>query len=92
MGSEFQIRWTDEAIHNIETIIDFIKLKWTEKEVNEFKRKLIRQIEIIQQFPTLFPISPDVPRLRKAVVSKQTSLFYEVKDMNINIIYIFNTR
>jgi hypothetical protein len=26
MGSEFQIRWTDEAIHNIETIIDFIKL------------------------------------------------------------------
>ncbi len=37
----------------------------------------------------MFPISFFQPRLRKAVLSKQTSIFYEIGDNMIYIAYVF---
>lgn len=92
MDSKYTFRWTDESIRNLEGILGDIKMKWTEKEVNHFKQKLIQQLQIIERFPTIFPVSGLNPRLRKAVMSKQTSLFYELQDEIIYIVHIFDTR
>jgi plasmid stabilization system protein ParE len=86
---DYKIFWTDEAIHNLEEIIDYLRHKWTEKEVENFKTKLSRQIDLISTNPTMFPISTHVFRLRKAVLSKQTSIFYEIKDHHIYLAYLF---
>jgi plasmid stabilization system protein ParE len=92
MDSNYQIRWTDESIQNLENILDYIKITWTENEVNNFKSKLSYQLKIIQRFPMIFPASEYNSRLRKAVMSKQTSLFYEFKDDIIYIVSIFDNR
>lgn len=36
----------------------------------------------------MFPASPRYPRLRKAVLSKQTTAFYEIHDETVTIAYI----
>ena len=92
MASEYKIFWTDEAIHNLEQILDYLKTSWTQREVERFKMQLSRQLNLIAQNPRLFPISQHNIRLRKAVLSKQTTIFYELSGNTIYLIYLFNTK
>jgi len=86
---DYKIFWAEEAIQNLEEIIDYLSTAWTQKEVNNFKLKLAKQLDLIKRNPRLFPKSVFQSRLRKAVLSKQTSVFYEVKDNPIYLIYLF---
>ncbi len=86
---DYKLFWTEEAINNLEDIIGYLQFRWTQKEVNAFKTKLSKQIELICSNPYMFPLSTYNTRLRKAVLSKQTSIFYELKDSNIYITYLF---
>ncbi|PIQ22408.1 MAG: hypothetical protein COW65_03345 [Cytophagales bacterium CG18_big_fil_WC_8_21_14_2_50_42_9] len=88
----YKILWTDEAIRNLEQILNYIETNWTDKEVNKFKIKLSEQLNIISKFPNIFPSSTIAPRLRKAVLTRQTIIFYEVKEQVIYIAYIFDSR
>jgi len=79
----------EEAIQNLEEIIDYLTTSWTQREVDNFKSKRSKQIELIQRNPGMFPVSTFQPRLRKAVLSRQTSVFYETRDNVIYIAYLF---
>tara|TARA_R110000868_G_scaffold133885_2_gene345665 strand:+ start:185 stop:484 length:300 start_codon:yes stop_codon:yes gene_type:complete len=92
MGSEFQIIWSDEAISNLERILDYLERKWTEREINRFKELLSRQLELIQNNPELFPKSTTQQLLRKAVLSKQTSIYYLIREQSIYLVYLFDNR
>jgi len=37
----------------------------------------------------MFPFSDNNPKLRKAVLSKQTTLFYEIKENIIYLVFLF---
>ena len=86
---DYRIFWTEEAIHNLEEIIDYLSTRWTQREVDKFKSKLSKQIDLIKRNPRMFPVSTFQPRLRKAVLSRQTSVFYEIIDNVIYITYVF---
>jgi plasmid stabilization system protein ParE len=86
---DYKIFWTEEAIRNLEDILHYLEQNWTQKEIEKFKKKLSTQIELISSFPKMFPVSEYNPRLRKAVLSKQTTLFYELKGNIIYLIYFF---
>lgn len=92
MESEFEIFWTKESLTNLDDILQFLSFKWTLKEVANFKYKLSKQLEIISKFPYIFPASKINPTLRKAVLSKQTTVLYQIKSRRIYIIYLFDTR
>jgi plasmid stabilization system protein ParE len=92
MGSDFKVFWTDEAIKNLQSIMDYLDSQWTQREIDNFKKKLAKQIELIETNPSLFPVSEYNPRLRKAVLSKQTTIFYEIADRMIYLVYLFNSR
>jgi plasmid stabilization system protein ParE len=92
MGFEYKVFWSDEALSNLDSILHYLDTQWTEREVNNFKNRLSNQLDIITRFPTLFPASEINPTLRKAVLSKQTTLFYQLGDDTINIVYLFDTR
>ena len=88
----YKIIWTDEALRNLDEILDYLKLEWTDREILQFKRKLSDQLEIIKKYPFIFPKSDRKPRLRKAVLSKQTIIFYEVQGFQLNLVYLFQTK
>ena len=92
MGSDFKVFWTDEAIKNLQSIMDYLDCQWTQREIDNFKKKLAKQIELIETNPRLFPVSEYNPGLRKAVLSKQTTIFYEIADRMIYLVYLFNSR
>jgi len=90
MDSEFKVYWTDEAINNLESILDYLKKKWTQREIDQFRRKLGRLIKLIQVNPELFPPSKYNRNLRKAILSKQITVFYKVTGQLIYLVYLFN--
>jgi plasmid stabilization system protein ParE len=89
---DYKIFWSEEALSNLEEILDYLNERWTQKEINKFKNKLNKQLEIISRFPTVFPISNHHPNLRKAVLSKQTTIFYKIQDNIIYLAYLFDNR
>jgi plasmid stabilization system protein ParE len=89
---DYKLFWTEEAIRNLEEILDYLVDNWSQKEVEGFKEKLLKQLDLILINPKMFPVSSYNPRLRKAVLSKQTTVFYEVKGNIIYLAYIFVNR
>ncbi len=65
----YKIFWTEEAIQNLEDIIDYIAIKRTQREVDNYKEMLSEQIGLIKRNPRIFPILTFQPRLRKAVLT-----------------------
>jgi plasmid stabilization system protein ParE len=68
---DYKIFWTNEAINNLEEILDYLIKYWSQKEVDNFKKSLSKQIHLIQR------------------LSKQTTLFYEVNDHIIYLVFLF---
>jgi hypothetical protein len=90
MACDLKIFWTVEAVNNLGDILDYLNNRWSERETNIFKKRLSKLISLIEQNPNLFPISHFYFRLRKAVLSRQTTVFYEVSGQIIYIVYLFN--
>jgi plasmid stabilization system protein ParE len=86
---DYKIFWSEESLSNLEEILDYLNERWTQKEIDRFKNKLNRQLEIISRFPTIFPVSNYHPNLRKAVLSKQITIFYKIQGNIIYLAYIF---
>lgn len=85
---DYKLRWSNESIRNLENIIEDIGRKWSEKEVETIKSNLTHQLELIVQNPFLIPSSNYKLGMRKAVLSKQTTIFYEVLNEVIYLAYI----
>jgi len=89
---DHKIFWSAEAQDNLRGVISYLESEWSEKELISFKKKLSRQLDLIAKNPRIFPVSEVQPRLRKAVLSKHTTIFYEVKDYEIHLAYLFSNR
>lgn len=91
MAFDYPIVWTAEAIRNLEAILDYLQNRWTQREVDNFKKRLSSLLLLISGNPKLFPKSEIQPRLRKAVLSKQTIIFYEFKHGTVYLISLFGS-
>jgi plasmid stabilization system protein ParE len=91
MKNTFKIVWANEAITNLNEIISYLDLRWTDKEINAFIISLKSLIKTIHQNPVAFPLSKNL-KIRRAVLSKQTTLYYSLKKDTITIISLFDNR
>ena len=89
---DYKLFWSDESLDNLKDITSYLETEWSERELIGFKTKLSKQLDLIVKNPKLFPVSDFQPRLRKAVLSKQTTIFYEIRVYEIHIAYLFSNR
>lgn len=92
MKNTYKIIWSDEALESLRAIIEYLEYRWTRKEISQFSQLLDHQLELIQNNPYLFPKSENSNELRKAVLSRQTSIFYQIEGAKIHIVSIFDNR
>jgi plasmid stabilization system protein ParE len=88
----YKLHWSKEAVQNLEEILNYLVENWSDKAVESFKQNLGLQLDFIIKNPSMFPSSNHIPRLRKAVLSKQTTVFYEVKGKTIYLAYLHVNR
>jgi plasmid stabilization system protein ParE len=92
MESTYKLVWSDNALRNLKSIISYLEDVWTDKEIRKFVQLLNRQLSLIQTNPYLFSLSPKSINLRKAVLSKQISVYYQIEPDHVRLISLFDNR
>lgn len=84
-----EVRWTKEAEDTFAEIVDYLDTRWTEKEIKFFVHETQKVIGQIEKNPYQFKASR-VNEVRKAFITKHTSLFYGVNgEEQIIVLYAF---
>ncbi len=80
------------AKSKLEVLLIYLKLEWSEKVKQEFIVKLDIKINQLSHYPKSCPESRAFKGLYKCVVSKQTTFYYRIKESEIEIATLFDTR
>lgn len=79
--------WSTRARNSYFCIMDYLQENWTKKEMIQFSNKTLIVIKAITKNPYIFVSSGKHPTIRKAIIDKNNSLFYQV-DKKYNKIYL----
>ncbi len=92
MDRPYSVEWTKRSLLNAIAIKNYLIQKFTVKEVVKFER-LLRQFEsTISNFPTLYPESISQKLLRRAVIHKNTTVYYIFNKDKVTIIAMKDNR
>ena len=92
MKDTYRIIWSEEALKNLKAIVGYFENRWTERETARFAKLLDKRLTSIKLNPYLFPLINNSGNLRRSVLSKQTSIFYQIFDQDIRLITLFDNR
>jgi len=85
------VYWTGEAKETFDAIVYFIEEPWGEKEAGKFVKRTQKLLSTIASQPYLFRASIK-ENVRKGLISKQTSVFYEIDADSIIILFFWDNR
>ena len=85
------IVWTDDAQETFDYIVNFIEYKWGQASAEKFVKTAHKSINAISAQPYLY-IASISSNVRKAVITKQTSMFYEVHDTHVTVLFFWDNR
>lgn len=92
MKNGYKINWSQHALNELDAIIEFLNIYWTEKELSRFSNELEKTLAIISSNPFIFQESQSQKEVRRAVILSLNSLYYRIKNDNIEIISIYANR
>ena len=86
-----KVFWTSDATESFNSAISYLESNWTDKEVRNFVKATDRTIVLISNFPRIFRRSAK-KNIHQAVITKQTSLFYQVEKKHIELLLFWDNR
>ena len=92
MPDTYSIVWSLRASKDLDKILDYLEMQWTEREIKKFVQLLEHRLQLISRHPKLYPVSGKKPDIHRSVLSRQTSIYYQVKQMEIVIIALTDNR
>jgi len=81
-----------EAKEDIENILSYLNKNWGNLIVQEFLQKLNTFYYIVSVNPRLFGFYNKSKNIRKYLISRQNIVYYRIKNNEVQIITIFDTR
>ncbi len=83
-----------EALRQLERLFEYLENQWSPETRSKFQQRFYRFVNTIKLMPKAFPVSNTFPGCRKCVVSKQTSIYYRIREQEsvIQIITIWDNR
>lgn len=92
MRSGYKLLWSDKALGDIQNIINYLVENWTQKEVQDFARRLEKRLEIIVINPRLFQVTTKRRNIRRSVLTKHTVIYYETNKSLVTVVTLFDPR
>lgn len=87
-----KVVFSERSRENLDKLLDYLESEWSLKVKREFIKKLDRSVLQISQYPESCPVSEEFPGLYKCIVTKQTTLYYRIKENEIQVIAFFDNR
>ncbi len=88
----YEIIATKEFRDDVENTIDWLRYKWTEKEIDKFEKKLLSVIQQIGRNPAIGKISSRRKDIRSIIVTAHNRLYYQVFDTHITLHNLVETK
>jgi plasmid stabilization system protein ParE len=85
-----EILWSDDAKQDYDENIEYLLREWSEDSASTFIEEVDLVLELLKTNPKLYPIS-DYKSIRRAVIRKQITLFYQDKGTSIYLVRFWNT-
>jgi plasmid stabilization system protein ParE len=86
-----QVIWAPEAEETFDAIHTHILNNWGAQSSANFIRKTKKLLKSISVMPHMFP-QTKIPNIRKAVIVPKSSLFYEVHEDHIGLLFFWDNR
>ncbi|MEX0981404.1 MAG: type II toxin-antitoxin system RelE/ParE family toxin [Bacteroidales bacterium] len=80
------------AATKLENLLEYLETEWSIKVKKDFIKKLDRSFDLIKEFPESTEESNLKKGLRKCVISKQTTAYFQFDSETIKIVTIFDNR
>jgi len=90
--SPCKIIYTKRSLDNIRTIKSYLLYKFTQREVDNLYRMISDFESVVTFFPQLYPLVINNKKIRRAVLSKQLSVFYTYSKDTLIITAILDNR
>jgi plasmid stabilization system protein ParE len=89
-----EIIWSAKARITFFMVLDYLEKNWTKTEIIQFNRKTELVIQAIQKNPGIFVSSAKHKNIRRAIIDKNNSLYYQVdkKTRKIYLLTFFDNR
>lgn len=81
----YTITWTEEALSTFEERIAYLEMHWTQREIVNFKSRVIEYLKILQAEPLIAKRPGRFKNVHIGLVLKQVSLVYRVKPVSKEI-------
>jgi len=92
MTSGYEIRWSKRSVIELQSIISYLELNWSEKEIKNFILLIESHLLIISKNPELFRISQRYLGTRECLISRHLTMFYTLDHKAINIVALWDNR
>ncbi|HRZ96562.1 MAG TPA: type II toxin-antitoxin system RelE/ParE family toxin [Paludibacter sp.] len=87
-----EIIWSPLSVSDMENTIEYLSNIWNEQIINEFLDDVDLNLQQIALYPRLYPVINKKLKVRKCVVTKHNTIFYQEKKNTIQLLRIFDTR
>ncbi len=92
MKTGYKVVWTEHALGELRQTVSYLELNFSEHEVQQLANKVESVLGLIATQPSMFPESSRRKGVRRAVILRFNSLYYRVKDRQIEILSFFSNR
>ncbi len=82
-----KVIWSAKARITYFKVLDYLDKNWNKKEIIQFSRRTDVVIQAIKKNPGIFALSTKHRNIRRALIDKNNSFFYQVDKRN-NKIYL----
>jgi len=86
------IFYTPKSRETLLSVFNFIENKFGSHSAKAFLTKADKTIQLMSTQPYMFKAAPIGEHIRIAHISKQTSLFYQVTERSINLLFFWDNR
>lgn len=87
-----EIIWSSAAENDLLKILEYLDLNWNTNVTNSFLDILDKNISQVSFTPDLFPVFNKLLKIRKCIITKHNTLYYENHDSEIVILRIYDVR
>ena len=88
----FHIVFSEFALESFADIKTQINTRWGYAVVMEFEQRTAKVLAIIQNSPFIYKSVSSDPNVRKAFIHRNCSMFYQIKDDNVSILFFWDNR
>lgn len=90
----YKLKWSEKSKDDFIQIIEYLLENWGRNSAKKFKKTVFQTIDIIQKMPMIYPLTEFRENVRRCIVVKQVSMYYQInKDSKeIYIVRFYDNR